>query len=99
HGDVRDDEIERTLFGEVFDELGAVLRTRYISAQAPECVADGVEQLGIIICDKHARARQHADSGCKDYTTAVEPPRHWICPRSNGTLSAEHAAGRDTVAG
>ncbi|HEY1307685.1 MAG TPA: hypothetical protein VGF24_29225 [Vicinamibacterales bacterium] len=61
HGDVCDNEVERALGCEIFNQLSAIRRSSYVDAQLHESVTDHFEQLGIVIRNQDSHARSHAD--------------------------------------
>jgi hypothetical protein len=61
HRNVRDDEIEWTVLGQMVDELGAVAGPNDVGSQTREAFGHDVEEFGIVICDEDAPVERHSN--------------------------------------
>jgi hypothetical protein len=62
HRNVRDDEVEWTVLGQMVDELGAVAGPNDIGSQTREAFGYDGEEFGIVVRDEDTRVELHSDA-------------------------------------
>ena len=72
HRNVRDDEVEWTVLGQMVDELCAVAGPNDVGSQTREAFGHDVEELGIVIRNEDARVERHSDESSNQH--AEHPP-------------------------